>query len=231
MRFKDIIKSIPFLYKPIVTIIYRHSRRKQAKLYRDYGGEALRLFDECMEKNGYKYTLAFGSILGAIREHGFIKHDLDIDTFMWIEDFKPEIIDSLEKAGFTWFCNMSIENDKYGREDTFKYKGVSIDVFYLYPAIDKYPYCCDFVPFREKEKNKRFPRRVEIPVSKNRKRVPFETIEVYVPENAEEVCEFRYGPNYMTPDPNWHWESSYNAIKEWPEMIQSTQCIYNPRAK
>ena len=53
-----------------------------------------------MELNGYKYSLAFGTMLGAVREHGFIGHDLDIDVFVRIEDFNKNLIDCLKKAGF-----------------------------------------------------------------------------------------------------------------------------------
>lgn len=229
MNIKEIVKKLPIVYKWALSCVNFITQKRRSSAYKKYGKEALRLFVDCMNENNFKYTLAFGSILGAIREHGFIKHDLDIDTFMWIEDFSPKIIEKLTDKGFVLSRSISIESDKYGREDTFMFKGVNIDVFYLYPAIDKYPYCCDFVPLERS--NKRTPRRIEIPISKKNRYVLFEGIRVSIPDNAEEICEFRYGSNYMTPDPNWHWESSYNAIKEWPEMIQSTQCIYNPRAK
>lgn len=223
MFLKKIIKSIPCLYEPALTLVNYLSQKRRARAYKKYGKEALRLFVDCLNSYGYKYTLAFGSILGAVREHGFIQHDLDIDTFMWYEDFNPDLLSHLQEFGFKLFSTFSIDNDKYGREDTFEYKGVHIDVFYLYPAIDKYPYCCDFVPIHID--NKRVPRRIELPIEKNRREVLFEGIPVYIPDNAEQICEFRYGPDYMTPNPNWHWESEYNAIKEWPEMIEEVVVI------
>ena len=214
---KDAIKSIPVIYNPLVRIVNSLNKRRRSRAYKKYGREALQLFVKCMDENKFTYTLAFGSLLGDIREHGFIKHDLDIDTFIWYEDFSPSILEKLQEYGFELDRSISIESDKYGREDTLIYKGVNIDIFYLYKPIDKYPYCCDFVPLFDI--HKRMPRRVEIPIDKSRKQVLFEGIPVFVPSNAEQICEFRYGPNYMTPDPNWHWVSSYNAIREWPEMM------------
>lgn len=225
MRVKDVLKKVPFIYNSIVRYIGYRNRKKRESAYRKYGVEALRAFVDCMDTNDFKYTLAFGSILGAIREHGFIKHDLDIDVFMWHEDFSIDIVTKLKECGFSLVRSISIDGDKYGREDTFQYKGVSIDIFYLYPAIDQYPYCCDFVP--GKNKFERMPRRIEIPVSKKRKLVTFEDLEVFVPENAEQICEFRYGPSYMTPDPNWHWESAYNATRLWPEMKKKVVIEFN----
>ena len=190
--------------------------------------EALCRFVNCMNNNHFNYTLAFGSILGAIREHGFIKFDLDIDTFIWIEDYSNEIIKELQKTGFKWVHSMLVEDGRFGREDTFQYKGVSIDIFYLYPPISELPYCCDFVRKEGMGKDERMPRRVEMPVSKKRRIELFEGMEVYVPVNAEQICEYRYGSSYLTPNPNWHWNTSENAIVEWPEMIESTIFAANP---
>lgn len=187
-----------------------------------YGVEVLKKFDDCMNKNNFFYTLAYGSILGAIREHGFIKHDLDVDVYMWIEDYSPQVITELQNAGFTWLHNYSIDDGKYGREDTFEYKGVCIDIFWLYPAINEHPYSCLFLRQDNLSKNQRLPQRLEMPIIKKRRLEQFETLELPVPINAEEICAMRYGPNYMTPDPSWHWENEKNTVVEWHEMIPKT---------
>lgn len=224
-----IIKTVSgFIFKRTHNRYIETLQKQKEDAYHNFGIEALSRFDECMRINNFRYTLAFGSMLGAIRDHGFIKHDLDIDTFMWIEDFTPEIIKELQKFGFTWLYNYSINNDKYGREDTFSYKGVNIDVFYIYSKIDKYPYCCDFVHERGMRKHERLPRRIELPVSRESKLVDFETLKIHVPANAEEICKFRYGPNYMTPDPNWNWINEKNSIVEWRDKIVETKYTLNP---
>lgn len=236
---KKLIKTVgkvPIL-KSVLGFIFKDTHKKytaaihkqRIDAYHKFGLEALSKFDECMRANKLRYTLAFGSILGAIREKGFIKHDLDIDTFMWIEDFSPKIIESLQEYGFTWLYNYSIDNDKYGREDTFSYKGVNIDIFYIYPKINEYPYCCDFVSEDERKKHERLPRRIELPISKERKMVKFETLDLYVPANAEEFCEFRYGPNYMTPDPEWNWINEKSSIVEWRDKMQVTKHYVKPK--
>ena len=225
---KEILENQPFLYRlagiifgPITRHRERVEKAQKAAYFHAHALEALKAFVDCMEAGGFKYTLAFGSILGAIREHGFIKHDIDIDTSMWIDDFSPEVVTALEKAGFTWlFCNL-VDDGRLGREDTFEYNGVRIDIFYFYPAIDTYPYCCDFV-LRKEEKGKFMARRIEVPYKRERKKTHFEGIEVYIPENAEEICQFRYGPNYMTPDPSWNWVNELKHLVEWKDKLDVT---------
>lgn len=226
---KDTVKKSTFLTRISLQFINWRNKRIRSNSYRKFGVEALQKFVSCMDSNSIEYTLAFGSILGAIREHGFIKHDLDIDTFVWIDQYSQRMVDCIINAGFKWKTCYLVDEGKLGREDTFEYHGVTIDVFYLYPAIDEYPYCCDFLVIDGNQK-KRLPRRIEIPVSRERRQVLFENeVHVWIPNNAEQICEFRYGPNYMTPDPQWHWQSEKNSIHEWPEMAQCTRYLPYPQ--
>ena len=59
-----------------------------------YGKKALLIFSETMESLGYDYWLMYGTLLGAIREHGFIKHDDDIDIGMFCEAIGKPLAES-----------------------------------------------------------------------------------------------------------------------------------------
>ncbi len=220
-----------FIFGPVTRRRERKEKARKMKIFQENALDALKAFVGCMEEQKVRYTLAFGSILGAIREHGFIKHDIDIDTAMWIDDFNPGIVTALEKAGFTWVFSHTVDGGKLGREDTFEYHGVHIDIFYFYPAIDKLPYCCDFLWQDELGPHSRLPRRLEIPVSHERRKVLFEGIEVYVPDNAEEFCEFRYGPDYMTPNPKWNWVNEHDHTVEWYDKVGVTESRKYPHGK
>ena len=235
---KRVLNDHPLLYKiagfvfgPITRHKYRVEMEQKRKAFHTYALEALKAFVECMDNGGFKYTMAFGSILGAIREHGFIKYDLDIDTAMWIDDFSEDVVTALEKAGFTWRLSFWVDNGRLGREDTFEYKGVHIDIFYFYPAIDTYPYCCDFTWLTGKQTGKCLPRRIEVPMARERRKVTFEDIEVYVPANAEEICEFRYGPDYMIPNPQWNWVKERKHLVEWYDKLDMTTSYRYPHGK
>ena len=177
------------------------------------GLKVLKAFDTMMMENNFRYSLAFGTMLGAVREKGFIPHDADIDVFMWIEDHSSHFEDCLRKHGFVFSHSFSVENDKYGKEDTIMLDGVQIDIFYIYPPLEGriLPYCCDFIVHpdclsREHSVRKYgglLPRRLEIPMSRELIRVPFETLSLPIMKNAHEFLSFRYGEDYMTPNPNW----------------------------
>ena len=181
--------------------------------FQEKGLDVLNTFDKVMTENGYKYSLAFGTMLGAVREKGFIKHDADIDVFMWIDDYSPAFVDCLLKNGFTFAHTFSVDNDKLGKEDTIMFDNVQIDIFYIYPPLEgrSLPYCCDFVVHSDclsREHSVRkygglLPRRLEMPMSRNVIRVPFESLSLPVLENAQEYLSYRYGNDYMTPNPNW----------------------------
>ena len=221
----DGVKS--FIRKHFGKILDCYTKKVQGSIensYKKHGIEALQRFDECMKANGFKYTLAFGSVLGAIREHGFIKHDHDIDTWMWIEDDSPQLLPTLKEYGFTLVYHISVANGKYGKFYKIEYKGCDIDIFFIYPAINKYPYCCDFVKVESNgmSYNQKLARRIEMPISRETKIVPFEGLMLPVPSNAEELCVFRYGEHYMTPDPQWDWVKERKNLVEWTEMLEQT---------
>lgn len=81
--------------------------------------DILRYFHQVCEKNGIRYSLAYGTMLGAIRHGGFIPWDDDIDVFMTQTEYKKfkEVFESDEFELLDW------ENDK-------KYP-------YLFPKIRK----------------------------------------------------------------------------------------------
>ncbi len=209
------VRKIPYAKKVLKPLYVRYCKRvleKRKKHFHKDGLNALKQFDNCFQSEHIDYFLIFGSLLGAIREKGFIEHDCDIDVAVFIEDRNEFLDKSLKKYGFKRIHSYKIEDGKLGCEETYRFKktSVSIDIFYVYPPIDTYPYVCcwnmfsDCVTPREcmKKHGGLIPRRIELPIDHNIIRVPFETIEVNIPKNAHQISEFSYGEDYMIPNPN-----------------------------
>lgn len=75
--------------------------------------EALKVIDQICQKENITYFLAYGSLIGAVREKGFIAWDQDIDLMMPRKDY----IEFGKKAG------LYLNTDKYFLQnyDTEKY--------------------------------------------------------------------------------------------------------------
>lgn len=195
------------IYYPIKSLFSKHKNR----IFKKNALRVLAEFDHCLKQNGFVYSLAFGTLLGAVREKGFIKHDLDIDVAMWDRDYSPMLIRILSAAGFSLDHSFEAENGNYGREQTYVKDGVYIDIFFFYEDEGEYPYCCDFLSYNMcptyRESMKKYgrvlARRIELPMMKEVVLTPFETIQLYIPQNAHQILKFRYGEDYMIPNPQW----------------------------
>ncbi len=215
-KFKSFLRPI---YYPYLCYL----KKKRCEFFNKNALAVLKLFHNALTENNIEYTLAFGTLLGAVREKGFISHDIDIDVAIWAEDWGENIQHCLKKVGFTLRHSFEVDQGLLGREETYEYNGISIDIFYFYPAINNFPYCCDFpcdpeISSRKicmKIKGGILPRRIELPMTRKRVLMDFCDTQFYIPENAHEILCFRYGETYMTPNPNWNIRSFDKHITEW----------------
>lgn len=67
--------------------------------------EVLLEFDRICEKSGLDYYLAYGTMLGAVRDHGQIPWDYDIDTFVKIDDREKLLKMLNEELGKDYYYN------------------------------------------------------------------------------------------------------------------------------
>ena len=225
----DRVAKIPFAKSILKHVYYPYKEylnKKRNAQFKKMGLQVIKEFDHCFEENNLFYTLAFGSMLGAVREKGFIKHDMDLDVFVWAEDYSDKIQLSLENSGFKLIHRFTVDGGSLAREETYVKYDVSIDIFYVYPPIDKYTTICDYKPFKgavswdDSEKNfgGLIARRFDIPVAKERIKTKFEDAELYVPINYDEFLRMRYGDTYMIPDPTWSNGDNPHLIV-WSEKV------------
>ena len=216
---------IPLLKTVLKPFYYPLKNALMSKYKRDFNKsalDALDAFDRCLSENNIPYSLAFGSLLGAVREKGFIKHDIDIDVFLWAEDYSLKINKILTSNGFKLVHSYTVDDGDFGREETYGFKGAYIDIFYLYPLENNHYYCCDFLyrpgtttsELSMKKYGSVLARQISLPIVKEFERTKFETLYLPIPVNAHSVLRYRYGEDYMIPNPSWGIRSYDNHIKE-----------------
>lgn len=228
IRIASKLSKIPgakIILKPVNLLYLKFLNYNRNRAFKLKGLSVLKEFDELMLKNGIHYAVFAGTLLGAIREGGLLKHDLDLDTMMFNEDYSSKTRELLEQAGFKLLHQFEVENGRIGREETYIKNDVSIDIYFIYKD-DEFPtYQCDFWAERGAlsmyDSMKKFGyvnvRRLEFPVSHKVKRVPFENIEVNIPYNAEEWLTYRYGKDYMIPDTHFRDKGDNPNIFFWKD--------------
>ena len=162
----------------------------------------------CEEANVVMFP-AFGTLLGALREHGFISYDYDLDVGV-SPNVMPEMIhETMQRHGFILTRQTYIpEVGNKVTEETYCRKNVGLDVFYYFSEEeDWYAYCPrkhEYKDWKEANVTDGFPvARSYVPNSEFEK-IDFLGISINVPKKAHEWLKDIYSESYMTPIKNWN---------------------------
>lgn len=208
------------LYKWCVDIDTRIRNRKIAKSFHRYGLETLQKGDEAVSSFGGHLVMYFGTLLGAIREHGFIAHDNDLDMAIPIEDRPDNFVEIMEQHGFMHFQQTYIKSTGRIIEDRFCYKGCQMDIFYLFSDREDgkvYSYIGrrhETKEWREANATDGFPVDVWPTEKCGYVRQDFLGMQLYVPEKAHEWMRDIYGDDYMTPIKEWDVKKQKKTLME-----------------
>lgn len=150
------------------------------------GVKLLALTKKLFDAKNMKFYLAFGTLLGAIREHDIIKGDEDLDIFVINEDAFKQIIPYFDEKGLHLI--RVIPGDTYSfRSDANSY----IDIYILH-KIHKFNiwrfYCYSLASMYT-------PKRYV----KDFQNIDFLGMTFECPRNPEKLVEFWYGKTWRTP--------------------------------
>lgn len=113
--------------------IFRNLRKRylvyQTRIkLKKYGLKALQIFDELARKEGWEYSLGYGTLLGAIREKDFIKNDDDIDILVRREYLTSDLIQKVKSAGFE-IKGLFLSSDHELAHYALKYHNLTFDLY------------------------------------------------------------------------------------------------------
>ena len=163
--------------------------------------ENLSLLKVILDANGIKFQLAFGTLLGAVREHDFIDHDEDIDLAFLDENRSAllNVLPELMKAGFQ-VC-------RYDRRDLLSVmrKGEYIDFYFYRPWHEGLRICSGWINLEKHLVNST--------------QIKFKGFSFWVPKDYEEYLIGEYGTNWHVPV-QWNsyrlpkWKVGFFNLKE-----------------
>lgn len=189
---------------------WRYSKISSSILKKN-GEEALNCFNEISGKMGKIYWLYWGTLLGAYRDHDFIKTDDDIDIGMFRNDITLDFIDELINHDFV-FLHSIFDKKRENIHIAFSYKGLKFDLYSFSLPNDR----GEIVGFTPGKSNDN----VIFPIIRTAHKyggistIQFKNITVKVLSNEEDVLKILYGDSFMKPIPKYSAEyakKQYNS--------------------
>ncbi|MBQ9549119.1 MAG: LicD family protein [Bacteroidales bacterium] len=199
---------------------------RRQRLMRRYGEEALSKLDAVFNESGVPYSLIYGTLLGAVREKGFIPHDCDIDLALWADEDYAPARKRLRAAGFEPKRCICVDEGRFGYEETWRYKGIYIDFFHFFPDGRGCYYgtefynqdgCPDWKTSIARYGGLKVLKTL-LPVAKETEYLPFGGIRARAIKSALAFVQEYYGPGWRTPDPSFVYprkgETNYEELPD-----------------
>jgi Methyltransferase domain len=188
---------------------------------RAWQASVMRLYERLQatlaEAFGYDVFLVYGTLLGVVREGGFIGHDLDFDCAYISSHLVGEAAArELKQIAFTLIdrgFQVHLTRKAMHVSDT-QSGGVGIDLFHLY---------------FDEAGSLQFPFGVAGPSDFTRSQwrgvheIPFAGSSALIPEDAAAMAQHIYGPSWRNPNPGFDW--SRDRTRYAPEGIPADHLI------
>ena len=214
-----------FVYLPIRLGLYQ--RYLQRKLRR-VGPRIIALVHRVCTQEGISYFADYGTLLGFVREKGFIPHDNDIDFGILLPFNQPKgFVEALQGEGFHFV--KAFTYDGQITELSFYYQGIQVDFFIHFPIGERlwahyyvigddcgtdwqHPPVIDVVrTFRP-----------QIPAL-----IPYSVLgtTTLIPSNYEAVLTAHYGRGWHIPNPTWNREAEGDYCVKQPMDVRLADYI------
>lgn len=198
--------------RPLFAVIHKvqdfrraHREKVRVRRFRKYGYEiAAKLYD-ALEDSGFEYFYTYGSLLGLIRDGGFIPYDNDLDLgILKTEDFSwSKFRNRMEQEGFR--RHREFAHDGKVTEQSYLYRNVNID-FFLYTRKEDRLLTHSY--FHDRDKEYESVRHASVEEYRQAWFGGFQYVEARgirfrVPARAEQFLEEVYEDTWKSPIPGW----------------------------
>ena len=188
----------------LVGLYRRYLFISRCRLLQRVGPSILADVHRALSSMGIQYFADYGTLLGIIREKGFIKHDDDIDFSIPVGAVTPErLMRAIDRIGDFSFAHAFASKGKIS-ELSYHCRGVQVDFFFLEELGGK-TYAVDYL---EPEGNYELfqdpwpKRRQERCVAQGLHEVRLGDIITVIPTNYEQILTMTYG-DWKTPMKGW----------------------------
>lgn len=211
-----------WLYEPLHQCYRLYSVPYRRRVLRKNGRAVLTHLAEVIEKYKIPAFAAYGTLLGFVRDNGFLSNDDDIDLGILPGDWTPSRLLKVlleEEKGFSFMFAFSY-NDRV-TEFKLRYGGVPIDFFFYEDDGDKF-YAGSYHYFPDVSypaPNANSAQRVCEPRIEKLDKICVYGVNFPVPANTEHVLEQLYG-NWRVPDTNWD-DNKHPGIEDLPGYAYS----------
>lgn len=181
---------------------------KSSKIQAD-GLPLLTVVQTLLRRAGVESFADFGTLLGLVREGHLLDHDLDLDLGVVVTDEVDihRIRIAMERFGFQVWREYFKGDEMV--EASFRLMGIKVDLSY-YRVDENSARTWLFYRDPEKEYGPSDRDIVEMTYSSIGELTTLEAegAQIWVPSNAEQLLEEKYGPHWRTPDKGWiYWQS------------------------
>ena len=188
-----------------INILNRHKKKNLQK----NGYKVVALVQKMLESSHVEFFFDMGTLLGIIRENRLLRHDMDIDVGVFLndEEEKYELEKLLVSRGCTLKCRYFVDNIGLV-EESFVCENVKFDInFYSHDIMSDICYLLYTNDQKEYKAHEMDVVKMQsIPIGKIKK-VLFGNSLINIPENAEKYLACRYGKNWRIPNKNYiYWK-------------------------
>lgn len=155
-----------------------------------------------MTEHNITYWLEFGTLLGAFRDKAFIPNDFDLDVGTDLSNANS-MYKALTKSGFRLVREFHVVGEN-GLEQTYEYKGVTIDIMYFFLK-EGYLWCNGVSLPARRQWGKLTHAQVTAHWFTPFRTKTFECfgLDVLIPENTEQHLREIFGDGYKIYDPDF----------------------------